>query len=61
MQDQTSNLDVLAASVEAAMASGSFPLFDPQAGETVLPPTRRAQGVGSERRAWSTTPYRGAC
>jgi hypothetical protein len=44
IQDQSSNLDVLAASVEAAIASGSFPVFDPQAGETVLAPDAAGRG-----------------
>src|SRR5450755_101027 len=44
MQDQSSKLDVLAASVEAAIARGSFPLFDPQAGETVLAPDTPGAG-----------------
>ncbi len=44
MPGRSSNLEVLAASVEAAIASGSFPLFDPQAGETVLAPD--APGAG---------------
>lgn len=44
MVDQSAPLDALTARVEAAAASGAFPLFDPREGETVL--TADAAGAG---------------
>ena len=44
MAHQSSLLDALTAGVEAAVASGGFPLFDPRAGEAVL--TADAPGAG---------------
>jgi hypothetical protein len=44
MAHQGSLLDALTARVEAAVASGGFPLFDPRAGATVLTPD--APGAG---------------